>query len=150
MSINVEWVSSSVGFIMSNEGIAMLKLHIDQFCLPQVHNIHLFNEETDLEKVRSSLSKTAQALNFHLAILEGQEITSHRDLLVWLAQTYQFPKHSDENYERLSWDVANDWLGSLGWMTNPEETSIPVGGFICSILTRCPCSLLIRLSLRFS
>lgn len=108
----------------------MLKLHIDQFRLPQVHNIHLFEEDTDLEDLRSFLVKTAEALNFHLVILEGQAITSRRDLLTRLGHAYQFPKYSGENYERLSWDGANDWLGDLMWLTSPEQTATPVAGFI--------------------
>ncbi len=100
--------------------------------------IHLYLEGTSSEVVDAEIRETAQALGYHLAILNGDPIKDKRALLRELGSIYDFPKLTDTDYERLNWDSAADWLDDLMWLTGwPDESNVP--GFL--LLYREPLSL---------
>jgi hypothetical protein len=84
-------------------------------------NIHFFFEQSSTDSVIVAAEQAARKSGHHIALLQGEQITSIREALFQLAVNYDFPKYAGDLYEGLSLDGANDWLGDLSWLSDKEE-----------------------------
>ncbi|HEX8218169.1 MAG TPA: barstar family protein [Chloroflexia bacterium] len=91
--------------------------------------IHLYLEGASSAAIEAVVRETSLELGYHFVVLDGEQIPDEPTLLRELARAYDFPKYYGDNYERLGWDGANDWLGDLTWLTGrPNAHKVP--GFL--------------------
>lgn len=101
----------------------------DQFSQPSDQNIYVFGPHTAPEDVIAAIESISKTLHFHVAVLQGNNISSMQHLLDQLAKVYQFPVPTNHE-RRINIDSASDYLGDLEWLMPPNASSAPLQGFL--------------------
>jgi hypothetical protein len=102
----------------------------NHFAYPTDLHIHPFPEGIDPQQVRFAITKIAQELGFHLAILDGSTIHDKSGLLTAMAYAYTFPRDIVPNLERLNWDGVTDFMRDLSWLIDRPHQATNFAGFI--------------------
>lgn len=107
----------------------MSVFHQDQFAQLSDHNIYVFGPNTSIDEVIRDINAIGKALQFHVAVLPGDTLSSIDQLIDHLAVAYQFPVPANQPH-RISLDGASDYLGDLEWLTSSDSSIEQIRGFL--------------------